>query len=130
MSMNKPVLEDANLDRIEIGRDGKSVILTFLDMLEGRTCLTLRCDGLVILEYQNAFFAEDGFAVYVGHVGVDQISQEQTKSNLKQMRYQFDSEEASDWQANGQCFLVHVEGGEVLLRVLCQNVITEPSTLL
>lgn len=127
MSMSKPVLEDANLDRIEISRDGKSVILTFLDMLEGKTNLTVKCDGVVILDYQNAFFADDGFAVYVGHVNVDQVSQEQAKSSLTQLRYQFHSDEDSNWPYMGPCFLVHVEGGEVLLRVLCQNVITEPS---
>lgn len=121
------MLEDVNLDRIEIGLDGKAVDFVFTNMVDGQSILTVKCCGVIAIQYQSSFFDGDGFGIYVGSVSVESVTQEQAQSRLTEMNYQFCREGDSNWPCKEVCHFLQIEGGEVFVSVLCKKLHAEPN---
>jgi len=119
----KTLFEDVNLAQIDISRDGMNITLTFVDMHGGNLCGKLECVSVFAFNYHNNFLPDgnDGFACYVFEVTLQEIPKGDIESYLKKMNYGFNSFTLS----YDYCNLLHIEGGDVIIDVLCHKVVVE-----
>ena len=107
------ILSDVNLDEISFGKDGKSVELRFIDMMHGKSTGTLTCSLLYSFKYQNCFEEDDSLAAYIGEVNYEKIS---SVEQLNGLGYNFPDNEKV---AQDGALLINIEGGEVVLEIIC-----------
>ena len=112
------LLSDVNLDEVFLGKDGKTLKLSFIDMHEGRAIGILKCLSIYSLNYQNCFDEDDSLVAYVGEVTCKKVDEERASKYLKDSGYSFSCDETF----KRELFVVCVEGGEVMLKVVCGTV--------
>ena len=109
------ILSDVNLDEISFSKDGKSIELYFIDMNEGEGIGTLKCIGVLSFKYQNYFEDDDSLAAYIGEVNYEKIK---STKRLKSLNYNYHDGEL---QMEGGLTLINIEGGELVLEVICRE---------
>lgn len=116
------LLEDVNFDELVIGRDGKTLVLKFIDMNEGNPVSALKCSSVFMLNYQNTFEVDDGLACYVGEVGYSHVAENEVSEWLRRNNFSFSTSVIGGKNLNDSGLIwLHIEGGEVIVDVACQG---------
>jgi hypothetical protein len=117
------LFSDVNIDEVTFSPDGKKVTLSFVDMHEGEPIGIIQCLSVLLFNYQNIFDDGEGFAAYVGEVTCSRIESKNISSFLSNMNFKFSGADGNVYTPNIQnLFALHVEGGEVILDIVCEVV--------
>jgi hypothetical protein len=115
------LLQDVNLALIEISQDGRNITLDFVNMADGGAHAKLEAQAVVLFNYQNAFEAgEDALPAFVAEVTCEEFDNHGRSSQLMKLGYGFLGRGVETYVPKlNNCFVIHVEGGEVSLDLLC-----------
>ncbi len=113
------IMNDVNLDKILVNREGKAVRLEFINMQDGGLVGFIECEDVLLFNYHNVMDAE-GLAIYVGHVDVDELVGDAARTTLAKLGFGFrDSLGRTGTTESGVIQHLHVEGGEVSIDLCC-----------
>jgi hypothetical protein len=121
--MTEPLclLRDVNLSEIYIYPDGTKITIKFLSMFDGHAVATLTTYDVIVFNYHNAFdCSADALPTHVGEVTCRSIAQEQVHICLAALAYKFAiADDYSQSTLMNGAILIHIEGGEVAIDILC-----------
>ncbi|WP_449252216.1 hypothetical protein [Chitinimonas lacunae] len=115
--------KDVNLDKLVVSPDGRSVQVVLSDMTQGMPLAILECSDCFLLNFQNIFSDEDGFACYIGEVKCDFVEGDAVSDLLVSQHFMFSTSIGHPVLPLGESMIwVHLEGGDVLVKIGCRNI--------
>lgn len=112
-------MDDVNLDRVIVDKDGKTVRLEFIDMGEAWPVGVIECRDVILVNYHNVMDAE-GLAIYVGQVDLDGLSGNSARTKLHDLGFKFrDALGRTMTTETDKVHHLEVAGGEVHIDLCC-----------
>ncbi len=119
---SKLLLKDVNLAKVDFSGTGRGLELEFIDMDQGCHLAYLRLVGIVLFHYQNSFEDDDeAFPTYIGEVTSSPIESHNAASMLAATGYGFCDPNGKLLVPNESHSLIHIEGGDVSLSIVCKG---------
>ena len=116
----KDLLIDLNLSEVVINKDGQELSLVFLSMNDGHEVARIKCQGLLVVNYQSD---ASPLPLYVGKVTHEKCDVANSTMLLKRFGYGFTDQDGTLLLPNSENInFVIVEGAEFAIMVACLNV--------
>jgi hypothetical protein len=91
-------------------------------MTDGRPCAQLTANGVVMLNYHNAFDNDDdALPAYIGEVTCRELGVKEADSVLSGLGYGFIGNGGTIYVPKLGCFHIHIEGGELAIDMVCEK---------
>ena len=113
------LLSDINLDKILFNETGSTIELRFIDMNEGLNIAAIKCISILAFNFQNCFDDQDYLPCYVGEMECRKLSDSEAIRELEKLHYGFLNNDVSSL---GQLNVIHLDGGEISMRIVCRDV--------
>ena len=128
--MKDLLLKDVSLATVSLSADGTAVGMEFLSLQDGAPCAALQCRRVILLAFRNAFeHNKDAFPCYLGEVVREDLSSSSLRERLDGFQYGFSRGDGSTYMPAGSRGVhVHLEGGEVILDVICGEAVLVKGT--
>ncbi len=118
------LLSDVNLGAVKFSIDGRNINLSFLDMYDLQPLIDLQCCGVCMLNMQNTFEDDEGFACYIGEVNCIVVERKHLKDWLQEHNYSFSGNTGLYLPGNGDLKWLSLDSGEIVIDILCQDVVS------
>ena len=111
---------DLNLSEVAINKNGQELSLVFLSMIDGHEVARIKCQGLLVVNYQSDL---SPLPLFVGKVTHEKCGVANSTNLLKRFGYGFTDLEGNLLLPNSESInFVIVEGAEFEITVACLNV--------
>lgn len=119
MSLTLQLLADVNLAKMEFSDDGRILTLSFLNMADGHLCARLLARKVIAFNYHNVFTEDDdALPAYIAEVTWRELRRNEGAAILRRLGYGFLAKGVETFTPES-CFQIHVEGGEIVVDVIC-----------
>jgi len=116
----KDLLIDLNLSEVVINKDGQELSLVFLSMNDGHEVARIKCQGLLVVNYQSD---ASPLPLYVGKVTHEKCDVANSTMLLKRFGYGFTDQDGTLFPLNSNTInFIIVEGAETEIKVACLNI--------
>ena|GEM_PF-5582338 len=124
------ILKDVSLKGIEFRSHKTSVKMSFIDMYEGKPCAEILCESVLVFNYHDSSYPDE-MPLYVGEVNHTILTRGQLRKKLDEFSFGFSvPPDPVNLSVPGPVYVpeweeahhIHLEGGEILIHVLCKDV--------